>query len=111
MAELKRDQGFSKPEGLAAFFAAGHDGGVESFAEVVGEIVNLVRTVDLDGFAGGVEDNFAMAALVHMLFNFGLGFSGDGVVDDVVEQGDEFCASHDSALATFGPTCLDPGFL
>ena len=38
---------------LAALFAAGHDGGVEALAEAGGEHVNLVGTIDLNGFPGG----------------------------------------------------------
>ena len=37
----------------AAFFASGHDGGVEAFAEVGGKVVDLVGAIDFDGLAGG----------------------------------------------------------
>jgi hypothetical protein len=53
----------------AAFFAAGHDGGVEALAETVGQVVDFVGAVDFDGLAGGVEDDFAVAAAVQVLFN------------------------------------------
>lgn len=88
---LKGDQQQS-----AAFFAAGHDGGVEALAEIGGKVVDLVGTIDLYGFAGSVEDDFAVAALVKMLFDLGTRFSGNGVVNHVVEQGDKFGAGHAS---------------
>jgi len=82
--------------GSAAFFAAGHDGGVEAFAEIGGKVVNLVGKIDLDGFAGGVEDNFAVSALVKMLFDLGARFGGNGIVNQVVKQCDKFGAGHAS---------------
>ena len=85
---------WSQMLGSAAFFAAGHYCGVEAIAEVVGEVVDFVGAVDLDGFAGGVEDDFAVTALVHVLFDFCARFGGDGVVNHVIEEGEEFGAGH-----------------
>ena len=67
---------------------------MEAFAEVGGQVVDLVGTVDLDGLAGGVEYDFAVVALVKMLLDLGARFSGNGVVNQVVEQGDKFGAGH-----------------
>ena len=39
-----------------------HDGGVEAFAELVGDLVDLFALVDLDGLFGGVENDAAMLA-------------------------------------------------
>jgi hypothetical protein len=97
--------------GLAALLAAGHDGGVEVFSKPGGKLVDLVGPVDLDGLAGGVEDNFAVSAFVQMLLHFGAGFRGDGVVDQIVEKRDELSASHDSALASLGLASFVPFFL
>ena len=69
---------------------------MEAFAEVWRQVIDLVGAIDLDGFAGGVEDDFAMAALVKMLFDLGARFSGNRVVDEVVKQGDKFGAGHAS---------------
>ena len=46
-----------------------------------------------------------------MFFDFGAGFRGDGIVDQVVKQGDELSACHDSALASLEPVSIDPFFL
>jgi hypothetical protein len=89
-------RGCRKKAGLTAFFAAGHDGGVEAFAEIGGKVVDLVGPVDLDGLAGSVEDDFAVAALVKMLFDLSARFSGNRVVDEFVKQGDKFGAGHAS---------------
>jgi hypothetical protein len=81
----------------AALFAAGHDGGVETVAEAGGEIVDLVGAVDLDGLSGGVEDDLAVAAALQVQFQVGAHLGSDGVVDDVVEQGEKLRAFHFSA--------------
>ena len=47
---------------LAALFAAGHDGGVQAFAEAGREVVNFVRAIDFNGLAGGVEGDLAVVA-------------------------------------------------
>ncbi len=80
--------------GLAAFFAAGHDGGVEALAEAGRHFVELVRAIDLDGFAGGAEGDFAVLAAAHMLLEVGAHLPGGGVVDQVVEQGKKLGAGH-----------------
>jgi hypothetical protein len=51
----------------AAFFAAGHDGGVEAFAEVGGQIINLMGAIDFNGLAGGVERDLAVVTAAQML--------------------------------------------
>ena len=48
--------------GLSLGEALGHDGGVEAFAELVGDLVDLVVLVDFDGLLGGVEDDAAVLA-------------------------------------------------
>jgi hypothetical protein len=55
-----------------AFFgeALRHDGGVEAFAKLGGDLVDLVAFVDLDGLAGGVEDDAAVPAAIGMSLNF-----------------------------------------
>jgi len=84
--------------GLAAFFAAGHDGGVEAVAEAGGEIVNLMGAVNLDGLAGGIEDDLAVAAFAEVGLQLGADLGGYRVVDQVVEQGEELFAGHFSVL-------------
>jgi hypothetical protein len=67
--ELGVELGF----GFGAFLgrlASGHDGGSEAGGKVFGEIVRLAVTVDVDGFAGGVDDHFAVVAGPEVLFDF-----------------------------------------
>jgi hypothetical protein len=80
--------------GLTAFFAAGHDGGVEALTEAGGEIVDLMGAVDLDGLAGGRERDFAVVAVFEMGLQFAARLHGDFVVDQVVKQSEKFCAGH-----------------
>ena len=108
---LKIRSDFSVEWGLTAFFTAGHDGGVQAFAKAVGKVVDLVRAVDLDGLAGGIENHFAVSAFVQVFLDFGAGLRGDGVVDQVVKQGDELSACQVSALASREPVSTDPFFL
>jgi len=79
---------------LAAFLAARHDGRVQSVPKIVRQVIEFVRAVDFNRLARGVEDHFAMSALVQVLFQLGSRFSGDRVVDQVVEKGDELSAGH-----------------
>jgi hypothetical protein len=106
MREARFFSVFSKmPAGTmrsAALFAAGHDGTVEAFAEVGGEFVNFVRAVNFYSFTGGVEDDFAVAALIHVLLDFGAQRRGNGVVNEVVEKRNKLGAGHFSA-----PSSLD----
>lgn len=69
----------------AAFFAAGHDGGVQALAEPCGQVVNFVRAVDFDRFAGGVERDFAVLAALQVVLQLGAHLGRHRVVDQVVE--------------------------
>ena len=84
--------------GSAAFFAAGHDGGVEAFAEAGGHVVDLVGAVDFDGLAGGRESDFAVLAALEVLLQVGAEGGRHRVVNEIVEKGEELCAGH------FSPT-------
>src|SRR5580692_6859025 len=79
---------------LTALFAAGHDGRVKTLAEAGGEVVDLVRAVDLDGLAGGREGDFAVVAAVQMGLQLGAGLHAYFVVNQIVEQSEKFCAGH-----------------
>jgi hypothetical protein len=79
---------------LAAFFAAGHDGGVEAFAKGRGKIVDFVRSIYLYGLSRGVENDFAVAALMKVLLKLAAKLGSDRVVDEVVKKGEKFCAGH-----------------
>ena len=59
--------------GFGAFFggiASGHDGRPEAGGELFREFVGLAVPVDVDGFAGGVDDHFAVVAGPEVLFDF-----------------------------------------
>ena len=60
-----------------SFFALGHDGDVQALADFSGEFVDFVAAINLNGLAGGVEDDFAVAALSQVDFNLGAGVGGD----------------------------------
>jgi len=78
---------FPKSEfGLAAVFAAGHDGVVEALADGVGQFVDFVRAIDLDCFASGAEGDLTMVASCEMLLKQGTSLHRDIIVDQFIEQ-------------------------
>ena len=79
---------------LAAFFATGHDGGVEALAQVGRKIVDLVGAIDFDGFAGGAEGDLAVLAAAQVFLQVGAHFGGYRVVDQIVEQSEKLSAGH-----------------
>jgi hypothetical protein len=48
--------------GLFFCEALRHDGGVETLAQLLGNLVDLIVLVDFDGLVGGVEDDAAVLA-------------------------------------------------
>jgi hypothetical protein len=64
-----------------------HDGGVQTLAEIIGEFVDLVLTVDGDGLARCVQDDFAVVALADMGLNLGEELGVDLAVKVVGELG------------------------
>ena len=77
-----------------AFLAAGHDGGVEAFAEAGGKVVDLVGTVDFNGLARSVENHLAVPAAAQVGLQFCARFGSHRIVDQVVEKGEKLFASH-----------------
>jgi hypothetical protein len=90
----------------AAFFAARHDGGVEAFTEAWGQVIDFVRSIDLDGLARGVESHLAVFAAMQVLLQFNACLRTYRIIDQVVEEREEFSAGHFST-----PIFLDPFFL
>ena len=80
--------------GSAAFFTAGHDGGVEALAQVGRQVIDFVGAVDFDGLAGGAEGHLAVVAAAQMFLQVSAHFSGHRIVDQVIEQGEELSAGH-----------------
>jgi len=95
-----------KSQQSTASLAAGHNGGVEALAKAGGQVIDLMGAVDLDGLAGGVENDFAVLAVAQMGLEFGARLGGYGVVDQVVEKGEKLFAGHFSL-----PVSLLPFFL
>jgi hypothetical protein len=91
---------------LAAPFAASHDGGVETFAEIGRQVVDLVGTIDFNGFTGCIQGDFAMLATTEVLLQIGTHFGRNGVVNQIVEQRNEFSAGHFSTPVALGPFFL-----
>ena len=59
--------------GFSAFFgglASGHDRGPETIGKLFGELVGLLVPIDVDRFAGSVNDHFAVVAGPEVLFDF-----------------------------------------
>ena len=67
----------------AGFSAAVHDGFAEAVGELIGELVRLVTSIDLDGLAGSVDDDVAVAARSEVFFHFGKEFRFDLAVEVV----------------------------
>ena len=86
----------------AAFFTARHDGCMKSVAKAFGHFVNLVRTINLDRLAGGIEDDLAVAAFLQMLLHSGAGFDSNRVVDQIVEEGKKLSAGQDATSTARG---------
>jgi hypothetical protein len=53
-----------------ATFALGHDGLMEATTESFGELEDLIITVDLDGFLGGIHDHVAFMAPMKVFVEF-----------------------------------------
>ena len=83
--------------GFGAFFggvAAGHDGGAETCGEVFRKVVMLLAAVDVDGLAGGVDDDFAVMAASEVFFDFGEQLGVDLTVEVVGEFSEKIRAVH-----------------
>ena len=57
-------------------FALSHDGLVEATTESFGKLEDLIITVDLDGFLGGIHDHMTFVAPMKVFIEF---FSQAGV--------------------------------
>jgi hypothetical protein len=96
----------TKLEILAADFAARHDGGVQAVTKIFGHFVDFVAAVNLNCLAGGVEDDFAVAALLQVQFDLSSGLGGNRVVNQVIENGKKLSAGH---AAASGAECIMMG--
>src|ERR1700689_112516 len=94
----------------AAFFAAGHDGGVQALAEAGGKLVDLMRAIDLDGLPRGAEGDFAVIAAMQMLLQFSAGLGSYRVVNQVIEKSEKLSAGPYSPLDSHGLDSADPFF-
>jgi len=67
--------------GLAAGLAAFHDGGTQTGGEVFWQVVGFVAAIDIDGLAGGVDDDLAMVAGAEVLLDLGEQVGVDATVE------------------------------
>jgi hypothetical protein len=70
---------------------------MQAIAKVVGHLIDLVASIDLDCLLGRVKDNFAVAAFLQVQLDFSAGLGGNRVVDQIVEDCKKLSAGHDAA--------------
>ena len=58
-------------------FTAVHNGCTQPFREFFRELIGLVTSIDIDGFASRVNDDFAVMARAEMLFDLDKQFGID----------------------------------
>src|ERR1700686_5097939 len=85
-------RGLWGPTASAAFFAPGHDGGMEALAETGRAFVDLLDLLDLDGLVSGAEGDFAVLAAAQMFLQVSTHLGGYRVGDQVVEQSQKLSA-------------------
>lgn len=78
----------------SALFTAGHDGGMESFAQFVGKPELFMGAIELDSLERGVENHLAVFAASDVGLQFGTQLRAQFIVDQVVEQGQKLGAGH-----------------
>jgi hypothetical protein len=66
---------------LFAGLALGHNGLVETISKILGEFVDLIISVDLNGFLGGIHHDMAFVAPMQVFIKFG----PQAVIDAAVE--------------------------
>jgi len=67
--------------GAAAGLAALHDGSTQTGGEIFRQVVGFVAAIDVDGFAGGVDDDFAVMAGAEVLLDLGEQVGVDSTVE------------------------------
>jgi len=78
---LCRGCGFGRRLVGAAGFATLHDGGAQAVGDFIRQIVEFVAAIDIDGFAGGVDDDLAVVAGAEVLFDLGEQVGVDSTVE------------------------------
>jgi hypothetical protein len=64
-----------------------HDGGVQTLAEILGKLVDLVFAIDGNSLAGGVEDDLAVVALADVSLDLSEELGVDLAVEVIGELG------------------------
>lgn len=59
-----------------------------------GQVIQLMRPVNLNRLTGGVKDHLAGSAVAQMLLQIGARLGGQRVVDQIIEKGEKLFAVH-----------------
>ena len=70
-----------KKGNLFAALALRHDGRMKPFTEFIGQLINLMGTINLNRPAGGIEHHLAMLAIMQMGFNLRAHLRGHRAVE------------------------------
>ena len=79
---------------LFAGLALGHNGLVETISKILGEFVDLIISVDLNGFLGGIHHHMALMAPMEMLVQLRLSALGERAVQVVGQLFQKIIALH-----------------
>jgi hypothetical protein len=79
---------------LVTLFAAVHDGGMETVAQVVRKPELFMGAIDFNRLERGVKNHLAMFAVPNVCLQFGAQLRAQFIVDQVVEQGHKLGAGH-----------------
>ena len=74
---------------------------MHAFAQLRGELIDLVIAVDFNGLARSVDDNFAMTALAQMRTHLLNQFRFDLPIEVVGHLAEKVCASHYAVISFF----------
>jgi hypothetical protein len=77
-----------------------HNSGTHTGGDIFGEFIDLVATVHVNGFPGGIDDDFAVMAGADVLFDLGHERRIDLPVEVVGEFGQKIGAVHLLSLMT-----------
>src|SRR4051812_10679227 len=80
--------------GIGLLTALAHDGRSQSAAEIIGQLVEMRVSIDLDGFLGGVTDDVTVVAPLEVILQLRLRLGIDGIVEIICEFFQKIAAGH-----------------